>query len=513
MMRSILLSLLLALAHAGLMQPADAQTRDGRVQNPDARLPGELPQADIPAFPGAEGGGMHAFGGRGGRVYVVTSLDDSGPGTFREALEAEEPRIVVFNVAGIIRLQSPVNIDHPYITIAGQTAPGDGVCIAGETVDINTHDVVIRYMRFRRGATDHARRDDALGGDPIGNIMIDHCSFSWGLDENISLYRRLYPSPHSPRRFVGPTLNMTIQWSISSEGLDPYNHAFGATWGGRNSLFHHNLFASNTARNPSIGMGYEFNFVNNVLFNWQHRTMDGGDHRTRGNAINNYYKPGPATNRGSVRHRIVGVNGNPDRVDPQLQRFGRWYVQGNVVDGNEEVTRDNWAGGVQVGGRPVTEGRLMEIIRSPDPFPMARVTIHTAERAYELILEHGGASLPRRDAVDERIMHEVRSGEVTYAEGNGIITDISQVGGHPEYRGESDPDLGPDGIPGWWKQRFGLDEDDPELAAKDLNGDGYTVIEAYINGLDPTRFIDWRNPRYNVNTLREPDNTLVRRSR
>ena len=158
-----------------------------------ALIPEDLPQAPIPAFPGAEGGGMHTVGGRGGKVFVVTNLNDSGPGSLREACEAGGPRIVVFNVAGIIHLDRPIHIRAPYITIAGQTAPGDGICVAGRSTKIDTHDVVIRYMRFRRGITELADRDDALGGDSsIGNIIIDHCSCSWGLDETLSIYRQMY---------------------------------------------------------------------------------------------------------------------------------------------------------------------------------------------------------------------------------------------------------------------------------------------------------------------------------
>src|SRR5699024_3444748 len=161
-------------------------------------------------------------GGRGGKVYVVTSLADSGPGTFREALEAGGARIVVFNVAGIIHLKTPIHIRAPYITIAGQTAPGDGICIAGETVDINTHDVIIRHMRFRRGATDVTRRDDALGGPVMGNIMVDHVSASWGLDENISMYRNIFNTGDEDKKL--PAVNITIQNTISAEGLSTYNH-------------------------------------------------------------------------------------------------------------------------------------------------------------------------------------------------------------------------------------------------------------------------------------------------
>ena len=214
----------------------------GKPYIPWASRPTDLPQADIPAFPGAEGGGAYTFGGRGGKVYVVTSLEDRGPGTFREACERGGTRIIVFNVAGIIRLESPLIIHAPYITIAGQTAPGNGICVAGESVWINT-------------------------GNPVGNIMLDHISASWGLDENISLYRHMYDPGDGSKRQKLPTVNLTIQNCISSEALDTYNHSFGSTLGGENCTFIRNLWACNTGRNPSIGWHGVFNFVNNVVFN------------------------------------------------------------------------------------------------------------------------------------------------------------------------------------------------------------------------------------------------------
>ena len=170
---------------------------------------------------------MYSFGGRGGNVFVVTSLEDRGPGTFREALEAGGPRVVVFNVAGIIRLQERIRVRAPYITISGATAPGDGVCIAGDTVEIDTHDVIIRHLRFRRGSTWVGDRNDSLGGNPIGNIMIDHVSASWGLDENMSMYRHMYQPPAGGKELKLPTVNITIQNSIFSEALNRYHHAFG----------------------------------------------------------------------------------------------------------------------------------------------------------------------------------------------------------------------------------------------------------------------------------------------
>ncbi len=496
----------------------------------NAIVPADLPQATMPAFPGAEGAGKFSFGGRGGKIFVVTSLEDSGPGTLREAVESAGPRIVVFNVAGIIHLKMPLFIEAPYLTIAGQTAPGDGVCVAGESTLVNTHDVVIRYMRFRRGNTSVFDRDDALGGNPIGNIIVDHCSCSWGGDENLSMYRHITPTAQGGTDQKLPTLNITLQWNISSEALNTYNHAFGGTWGGRNSSFHHNLFANNTARNPSIGMTYDFNFVNNVLFNWRHRTVDGGDKDSLFNIINNYYKPGPAVNSGSVGHRIFLPAATQKKPD-MIAYFGKAYVAGNVVEGNDVVSQDNWSGGVQFadGGSkddPTTSpekniSALVEKVRVEKPFPMASVTMTAAREAYEQVLANAGATLPHRDPVDVRIIETVKSGKTIMmgesitptpmeglsrndvgTAGEGIITDVSQAGGYPEYKGEPIKDMCADGIPLSWKKKYKLDADDATLAQKDLQGDGYTVMEKYLCSLDPTKKIDWKNPQSNVNTLR-----------
>jgi hypothetical protein len=475
-----------------------------------AKVPTDLPQAAVPAFPGAEGAGAYAFGGRGGKVLVVTNLADSGPGTLREAVESAGPRTVVFNVAGIIHLQQPLFIKAPYLTIAGQSAPGDGICVAGESTLVDTHDVVIRYLRFRRGNGDVYDRDDALGGNPIGNIIVDHCSTSWGGDENISMYRHMVSGTNGGPDLKLPTLNITIQWNLSSEALDPYNHAFGATWGGLNNSFHHNLFACNTGRNPSIGMTYGFNFVNNVLFNWRHRTVDGGDKGSEYNIINNYYKPGPKTPDAPIRYRVLMPSATQTKQDP-TPYYGRAYVAGNVVAGNEAVTKDNWNGGVQFGSGgskddPTTSPTekiqaLIQKVRVDHPFAMAPVRMTSAQEAYDAVLKGVGATLPRRDPVDLRVLEEVRTGKVTYEAGQGIITDPAQVGGYPEYHGTPFPDVGPDGLPLWWKQKYHLDVKDADLAQKDLQGDGYTVIEKYLDGLDPTRKIDWKNPQSQLNTL------------
>ncbi len=460
----------------------------GKPYIPWAAKPEDLPQAAIPAFPGALGGGMFSYGGRGGKVCVVTNLNDSGPGSFREAVEAGGPRFIVFNVAGIIRLSSRVRIRAPYITIDGSSAPGDGVCIAGASVAIDTHDVVIRHMRFRRGETWVGDRDDSLGGNPVGNIMIDHVSGSWGLDEDMSIYRHMYAPPDGSRPLKLPTVNVTIQNSIFSEALNTYNHAFGSTIGGYNATFHHNLWACNTGRNPSVGMIYDFTFVNNVLFNWRHRTIDGGDNRSYYTIQNNYFKPGPVTpSHRPIRYRLLRPESRRSR-EPNAD-FGLAYVAGNVVEGNQRVTDDNWDGGVQIElprSLDVDRDEVLAQIRADKPYPHAYLDIQPAREAYEDVLAGAGATLPQRDAVDQRVVKMVRTGEVTYQAGRGILTDISQVGGYPEYRGEPRQDSDSDGMPDAWETGRGLNPHDPTDAAGDADGDGYTNIEAFLYKLTPS---------------------------
>ena len=479
----------------------EQEAKNGKPYIPWASQSSDLPQASIPAFPGAEGGGAYSFGGRGGKVYVVTTLDDSGPGSFREACEQGGARTVVFNISGIIHLTSPVSIRAPYITIAGQTAPGDGVCIAGESVWIDTHDVVVRYLRFRRGQTDVLRRDDALGGNPVGNIIIDHVSASWGLDENMSIYRHVYDRNGAKQEKL-PSVNITIQNSIFSEGLDTYNHAFGSTLGGRNSTFIRNLWANNVARSPSVGMDGDFGFVNNVIFNWWNRSADGGDNKSFYNFINNYYKPGPITPLDKpIGHRIL----KPESGRSPTTRgvYGKVYVHGNIMEGDAAVTNDNWNGGVQIEDMP-DAGKFTDSIRSDKPFPMAAVTTLSTTSAYDYVLANAGATLPRRDAVDTRIVEEVRTGRIVYSEQaqppaggqfikrrlpadsykQGIISDISQVGGYPVYKGAPYKDSDKDGIPDSWETAHGLNPHDAADAGRIApGGGGYSNIELYLNSV------------------------------
>ena len=504
-------------------------SKNFKVFNLWAHRSDDLPQATIPAFPGAEGGGMYSFGGRGGKVFVVTSLEDSGPGTFREACDAGGARIVVFNVAGVIHLKRPVNINAPYITIAGQTAPGDGVCIAGETVAINTHDVVIRHMRFRKGETWVGRRDDSLGGNPVGNVMIDHVSASWGLDENMTLYKHEFcDSPGNPKAPTHKysTINITIQNSIFSEALDTYNHSFGSTIGGQNCMFARNLWANNTGRNPSIGMNGTVNLVNNVIANWYHRTVDGGDYSSRYNLINNYFKPGPVSMLdGALKGRFI----KPESRYVLNGRivFGRIWLEGNIMEGNEKLNKNNWAG-IQIGNRN-DAGDYLDEIKWNKRFDMPFVSIMETHKAYEFVLNNAGAVLPRRDAVDTRIIKQVRTNQIdlsNYTEIKslyqfehrklgpdsykyGIITDIRQVGGYPKYKGEPYKDSDNDGMPDAWEIKYKLNPNDPKDAILDCNGDGYTNIEKYINGIDPVKKVDWKDLKNNEDTLSKKKSGLL----
>ena len=247
------------------------EAKEGRPYVPWASRPCDLPQAKIPAFPGAEGGGMYSFGGRGGRVITVTNLNDSGPGSLRDACSQGGARIVVFNVSGIIKLETPIIVRAPYITIAGQTAPGDGVVVSGQSI-LGRH--------ARCGHPPHAfppRRNESMAPrrllrrQPGGQHHDRPLFMLLGLDENISFYRHMYdPSEgqYEAKELKLPTVNVTIQNTISAKALDTYNHSFGSTLGGENCAFMRNLWASNTGRNPSVGWNGVFNFVNNVVFNW-----------------------------------------------------------------------------------------------------------------------------------------------------------------------------------------------------------------------------------------------------
>jgi len=464
--------------------------------------PPRMPEAVIPAFPGAWGGGMFTSGGRGGKVIAVTNLNDSGTGSLRAALEASGPRIVIFRVAGTIKIDKDLDINNPDVTIAGQSAPGDGICVAG-TLNINTHNVIVRHLRVRRGVPAGGQGDDNIGGNPHHHIIIDHCSTSWGMDENISLYRHMRPSFDGKTQIKDPAENITIQWTISSEALDAKGHAFGGTWGGNPSTFHHNLFASNTARNPSIGMSGPFDFRYNVVFNWRHRSIDGGDETSMVNLINNYFKPGPATNedmRGvfaRIEQRSMYSPGSAwadgGWYPKAANRPGKWYVAGNIMHENQAVINTNWSG---------MKGPE-NLARVNTPFEGWPVSPHqTADAAFESVLSKAGATLPKRDAVDQRVTAMVRSGKPLTA--TGIIKDVSEVGGYPTLSFDKTKvpvDSDGDGMPDQWELKNNLDPKNAKDGALDSDGDGYTNVEEFLNGTNPNEKINYRNLGNNVDTI------------
>ena len=459
----------------------------------------------IPAFPGAWGGGMFTTGGRGGRAIAVTTLDDSGPGSLRAAIDAEGPRTIVFRVAGIIRLASNLNINHPDITIAGQTAPGDGICLANHSLNINTRNVIIRHLRVRRGDPVGGQGSDNIGGNPERDIIVDHCSVSWGRDEGISLYRHMKAMPDGSQRKY-PVKNLTIQWVVSSEALGP-GHEFGGTWGGEDATFHHNLFACNTGRNPSIGMSGRFDYRNNVIYNWGHRSMDGGDETSEINVISNYYKPGPATDADMVSTIARVGPGVRKMYSPGSEwaaggwypetgpRPGKWYVAGNIIEGNDEVTQNNWRG-MDAGPE------LERLARVNTPFTGWPVRQETAAQAYESVLAKVGATRPRRDPVDARVVDMVRTDKVLVR--GGIIHDPAEVGGFPAYAfapADVPDDTDGDGMPDAWELRHGLDPKALSDGPQDADGDGYTNLEEFLNGTAPREKIDYLNLGNNIDTI------------
>ncbi|MBI5692488.1 MAG: pectate lyase [Verrucomicrobia bacterium] len=419
------------------------------------------------AFPGAEGFGRFASGGRGGDVYAVTTLNDAGPGSLREAVSVGN-RTVVFRVSGTIDLQSDLLITQSNLTIAGQTAPGDGICLRRHPLRLSgASNVILRHLRVRPGA-DSGRTVDGIEVRTGRNILLDHCSISWSIDEAVNTW-------HGAK-------DITVQWCLVAEPLHrsihPKGpHGYGASWGGENTSYHHNLFAHCTARNPSVAGQAKDHTVHmdhrcSVIFNWEHRSSDGKPDSI--NVVNNYYKPGPAT-LPAVARRIV-------RIDDTRAAYGFdsfWYIEGNVVEGFPRISADNWAGGVDFEG-----GTSERVNRRREPFPFAPVTTQPATEAYRLVLAGVGATLPRRDAVDRRIVREVETGQVTFAK--GIIDTPAQVGGWPELQSApASADSDADGMPDTWEQSRGLDPRNPA----DRNGTSlappYTNLEVYLNSLVP----------------------------
>ncbi len=442
-------------------------------------VPITLTYAQIPAFPGAEGAGMYATGGRGGKVLYVTSLEDvEMPGTLRWAVKQKGPRTIVFEVSGLIRLNRPLKINNGDLTIAGQTAPGDGICISDHETIISADNVIIRFLRFRLG--DRAKESiDAFSGKGHVNIIIDHCSMSWSVDEVSSFY---------------DNKNFTMQWCIISEALrnsahTKGTHGYGGIWGGQNASFHHNLFIHNDSRNPRFcGSRYtnrsdleKVDFRNNVIYNWGGNNSYGAEGGSY-NIVNNYYKPGPATGSSS-RNRILNPDADNGKNTQPAGTYGNFYVSGNYLDGNPSVTANN-ALGVVMGSsfRQYASSVTLSDILVENEFPCFSVTTHTAKEAYEKVLGYAGCSLAR-DKVDARYIQEIKNGTYTYEGSNGstkgLIDSQNDVGGWPEYKTyDVKSDSNRDGIPDEW-----LMKNYPDKKAEDKNEEGYTYLEVYLNSL------------------------------
>ncbi|MCW0481247.1 pectate lyase family protein [Gaoshiqia sediminis] len=423
------------------------------------------------AFPGAEGAGKYVTGGRGGKVVEVTNLNDSGEGSLRAALQQNGTRTVVFRISGTINLKSELEINEGNLTIAGQTAPGDGICVKGFPTIIRADNVIIRFLRFRLGDINHVQ-GDAVSCRNQRDILIDHCSFSWATDECASLYE-LHQS--------------SIQWCLVAESLNSSvhekgDHGYGGIWGGDTVSFHHNLFAHNSSRNPRFN-GARYNvpwndlvdFRNNVIYNWGINSTYAGE-RGKHNLVANYYKPGPATSNG-VRQRIFNAFRSADRYP-----FGQFYISENYMEGSETVSRDNWAGGVDL-----DEGAVLEQVKSDSPFFCVPIPKQTAHEAYQAVLKSVGASV-KRDAVDARIIADVKNGTGTcmgkISEKPGIIDTQEDVGGWPELKSLPAPqDSDHDGMPDAWENKHGMDPKNAADGNQYQLNEAYTNLEVYLNEL------------------------------
>ena len=462
------------------------------------------------AFPGAEGFGRFTTGGRGGNVYHVTTLEDNGKttleGSLRWANAQSGPRTIVFDVSGTIMLKKELRISKN-TTVAGQTAPGDGICIANYPVTLDEN-VIVRYVRFRLGnealkTNPSAHEGDGLGAMDKKNIIVDHCSVSWSIDECLSVYG---------------SKNITVQWCISSQSLvaaghSKGNHGYGGNWGGSGASYHHNLMIHHTSRTPRLGprpgtqTDERMDMRNNVIYNWGGYGCYGGEGMNV-NIVNNYYKPGPGTLKRDVtiQQRIAGIGirttsytkhdtESPNQWDVMWHVWGKFFVDGNVNALHNEVTEDNWTYGIynQVRQKDVDntfDEAVKDTMRLDEPIAFLATTTHSAEKAYELVLKYAGASL-HRDALDEIMVSDARNGEATFTgSGNnaGFINSQDDVKSiiptlWPELKQEeSKADSDGDGMPDEWEDAHGLDKNNKD-DGKAIGESGYTNLEVYLNAL------------------------------
>ena len=459
-------------------------------------------QEGLPAFPGAEGSGKYVTGGRGGRVIYVTTLEDNNNvGSLRYAVSQSGARIIMFKIGGTIQLKSRLSISKGDVTIAGQTAPGDGITLRDYQVEVKANNVIIRFLRFRMG--DETNQEaDALGGRNYSNIMIDHCSMSWSTDECVSFYGNK---------------NFTMQWCLASESLrnsvhGKGKHGYGGIWGGEKASFHHNLLAHHDSRNPRFcGSRYTnrpddeiVDFRNNVLYNWGSNSIYAAEGGTY-NLVNNYYKAGPAS---SNKSRIIQPYADDGSNQQPMGVYGRFYVDGNYMTASTTVTNNNWQGvNMHSSFSSRAPGVTLNDLKSDTEFAHGPITTHTADKAYEKVVNYCGSSF-KRDAVDLRIINDVTTGTATYMDGgngskNGLIDSQGAVGGWPVLQTADAPtDTDEDGMPDEWETANNLNpasDGDAQLTSVDGN---YPNLEVYLNSLVSSITED-QNSEYLYNAIDE----------
>ena len=430
------------------------------------------------------GGGATATGGRSGSVYTVTTLSDeispeSGlppAGSLRHAVKQSGVRLIIFQVAGTIHLTSPLTIREPNITIAGQSAPGDGICVADYPIVVSTNNVIIQFIRCRLGNAslekDPNTDYDAVSVNNGKNIVLDHLSCSWSVDECVSCYGNE---------------NFTMQYCFVTEALRDAGHVkgahgYGGIWGGKNASFHHNLLAHHDSRNPRFDHDYvdtkyagPIDYVNNVVYNWGGNSTYGGEGTTKGaggrhiNMVNNYYKYGPST---SYKNRLVdptvACKDYCGKSPGGTVQPGKFFLNGNYMYGDENVTADNWKGSTQSKSKAGTDTRWTEGMT-------LLANEQTAEEAFEAVLTKAGCSL-HRDAVDTRIINDVRNGT------GRLIDKPADVGGYPELDpGTLPQDSDGDGIPDEWESKYGMDPKKYSDSYQSTLVTGYTNLEVYLN--------------------------------
>ena len=463
-------------------------------------------QEKTPAFPGAEGFGRYVTGGRGGNVYHVTSLaDDGSEGTLRWALGKSGVKTIVFDVSGTIHLKSSLDISIGNVTIAGQTAPGDGICVADYPVSIKANNVIVRYMRFRLGNNNvlinGADGWDGFGGFDQQDLMIDHCSVSWSIDECLS---------------VLGNKNTTVQWclvaqSLVNSGHSKGAHGYGGNWGGSGASFHHNLIAHHGSRTPRLGprpttqLDERMDMRNNVIYNFGGNGCYGGEGMNV-NIVNNYYKPGPGSPTDKKGYRIAGIGIRTNKYvntypayAPALHLWGKYYVTGNYNSKYTQLNQDNWTYGIlnQIdasGCDGTFTQETKDSIKLAEPVDYILTTTHSAADAYDRVLDFAGASL-HRDSFDELMVSDTRNGKATYT-GSGLSKGFvnSQDDNKPADADaswsawptlaskEAPKDTDGDGMPDEWELANALDPTNSN-DGKTIGADGYSNLENYLNSL------------------------------